>query len=91
MATVLKKGEFQGKGNGEVRVEFAENDFCLNFFNDNIRREQASQCLKEYFGEPLRVVCLERKLTAEKASEQAAPIGKADLRKKIIEHPMLQK
>jgi len=90
MATILKNGDFKGKDNGRVVVEFSSEDFWLKFFGDNSRLDQANKSLKEYFGENLKLVCEARKQGAE--SRKLPPgAAKDELRKKLLTHPMLEK
>ena len=91
MAGVLKNGNFQGKENGQVRVEFPKDDFCLQFFKDNARLKEANQCLSEYFGEDLKLICAAGNGPAPDAGTAPAKPGREELKKKLIDHPLLQK
>ena len=90
MATILKNGEFKGKENGKITVAFSD-EFCRKFFNDPSRINEANKCLNEYFAESLSLVCVEKKGREEKPSEAPSGMDKAALRKKLVEHPLLQK
>jgi hypothetical protein len=91
IATILKNGDFKGKENGQVTVEFSSDDFCFKFFNDNSRLAQVNQCLEEYFGESLRLVCAARKATEGKPENIPPGVEKEELKKKLLQHPMIEK
>jgi len=90
MATILKKGNFKGKDAGKVVVEFADGDFCLEFFRDHSRLDQAGKNLTEYFGEKLELVCEAGKVGEESRRPRPAA-DKNELRKQLLSHPTLEK
>jgi len=90
IAGILKNGEFLGKENGKITIAFKGNDFCMEILESREERERISKFASEYFEEKLSLVCISEKDDNEK-KKRAQGIVQEEHRKRLIEHPFVQK
>ncbi len=91
LAGILKNGKFGAEENGSLRIEFPQDDFCLELLKDQGRTGQLNQLAGEFFGRSLKVVCVAQ-INSHKTSE-AMPPGrmKEKIQQELMNHPMVQK
>ncbi len=89
---MLKNGKFSGEENGIIRVEFGQNDFCLDFLAEPSRVAQIAHLASEFFGKDLKVIC-QATANSGPASEAVLPPGikREKIQQELLNHPLVQK
>jgi len=92
LASMLKNGRLIGEDNNQIRIEFPENDFCLDFLKDQAEVKKLNELASEFFGRSLKVICTGRS-DPGKVSEQATPPGvqREKFQQELLNHPLVQK
>jgi len=92
LASMLKNGKFGGEENGVFKIEFAQNDFCLEFLKEPARVSEINHRASEFFGKNLQVIC-QAKEDAGKPLEEVMPLGvrREKIQQELLNHPLIQK
>ena len=95
LAELLKNGKFLGQDQQKLKLGFAQDDFCLKVLQDPDRLNSINQLLSQYFGQAVELSCEfseEEKLKSTKNQSEHYPgLAKEELRKKLMEHPLVEK
>ena len=95
LAELLKNGKFLGQDQQKLKLGFARDDFCLKVLQDPARLNSINQLLSQYFGQAVELSCElvgeEKSKPNQNQSEYYPGLAREELRKKLLEHPLVQK
>jgi len=88
---ILKNGSLLKKEKNKIIMEFPDNDFCRELLKNKEERKEISRLASEYFQENLSLEILPPKAQSGSETQPAPGIEREKQRKKMVEHPLVQK